>query len=549
MAFYLSPGVYTKETDLSTLVPRIATTTAGLVGYSKRGTTDTNLITSAQDFVAEYGEPEVGTYFHYTALAYLEQGTQLYCKRVINGALFGGMHVVQSGASGNNVAFDTGQSTAAFYNQSGLSDELFSIVAANQGAWGNSISCIIKNVQGAVSEVTEQYTFEIDVYWTDSDGNSSRVENWKVSRKTKLDGNGKQLYLESRINGYSKYIKVYDNTGLADTVVPKTNATAVSLAGGSDGSVATAAQIAGTASASSGWYALQNPDDVDVRVLLGGGFTSSHSASDIVTIQSAMKTVAEARKDCVAILDVPYSETADVDDTVTFRSTTQAFDSSYCALYSPWVKINDNYNDRVVDVPPSGYVGAQLAYNDYVKYPWFAAAGHNRGKVNSLSLSKVFTEGMRNTIHAQQINPLQVFRGRGVRIWGELTEQSKSSALSSLAVRRTLIIIEKSISVVLQDFVFEPNSELTRFRIEQICTEYLSTLSSQGAFQTEAGDDGFTVVCNTTNNTPAVIDAHELHVDIFVKPSRAAYYIQLQTIITTSGTSFNELVARGALFQ
>jgi len=95
---------------------------------------------------------------------------------------------------------------------------------------------------------------------------------------------------------------------------------------------------------------------------------------------------------------------------------------------------------------------------------------------------------------------------------------------------------------------FEPNDEITRFRITGILTEYLSLLSARGAFQTEAGDDGFAVICDTTNNTPSVIDRNELHVDVFVKPVRAAEYIQLQTIVTTTGTSFEELVSRGVLF-
>jgi phage tail sheath protein FI len=74
---------------------------------------------------------------------------------------------------------------------------------------------------------------------------------------------------------------------------------------------------------------------------------------------------------------------------------------------------------------------------------------------------------------------------------------------------------------------------------------YMDDLSSRGAFQTEAGDGGYSVICDETNNTPAVIDRNELHVDVFVKPSRAAEFIQLQTIITNSGVSFSELVARG----
>jgi phage tail sheath protein FI len=78
--------------------------------------------------------------------------------------------------------------------------------------------------------------------------------------------------------------------------------------------------------------------------------------------------------------------------------------------------------------------------------------------------------------------------------------------------------------------------------------EYLERLSSQGAFQTEGGDRGYHVVCDESNNTAAVIDDQVLAVDVFVKPVRAAEYIKLQTIITTTGASFEELIARGVNF-
>ena len=124
-------------------------------------------------------------------------------------------------------------------------------------------------------------------------------------------------------------------------------------------------------------------------------------------------------------------------------------------------------------------------------------------------------------------------------------EATKASALDRVNVRRLLITMEKAIAVALRSFIFEPNSENTRFRITAMIESYMDTLSSKGAFQTEAGDKGYSVVCDETNNTAATIDAAELHVDIFVKPSRAAEFIQLQVIVTDSGANFNELVARG----
>jgi phage tail sheath protein FI len=548
MGFYLSPGVVAIETDLSNIVPTVATTTSGIVGFSKKGPLVLTLVTNKQQFVELYGEPEPGNYFHYSALSFLDNGSNLYCLRVVNGALYGGVHVQDSTSGDDNVGIDLGQESPVFYDESDLADELFTILGKDPGLWNNSVSVIVKNVKTvSEEEVTEQYTFEIDVYFTDAEGTTAKVENWKVSRvANKLDGNGRQMYLETVVNEYSKYIVVADSTR-TETLLPKANATAVSMTGGSEGETPTASQIGGVEANETGWWAFGNEDNVDVRILIGGGFMSTHSISDLVVMQSAMRLVAESRRDCVALMDVPYTETDPVTDSVTFRTTTQNFNSSYCCLYTPWVRINDYYNDRIIDVPASGYVASQIAYNDYIGHPWTAPAGFTRGLVNALSLNKVFTKGERDTLFPQQINPLQVFRGYGTAIWGQRTLQRKQSALSDLNVRRMLIVIEKAISIFLRDFVFELNNDLTRLRIVGVVEQYLDQLAAQGAFQQEDGDIGYQVICDSRNNTPEVIDRNELHVDIFVKPVRVAYFIQLQTIITTTGASFEELISRGQL--
>lgn len=548
MAFYLSPGVFVQERDLSTIVPAVSTTIGALVGYSAKGSLVTTLVTNRQQFIEEYGEPVPGNYFHYTALAFLEHGRQLYCRRVINASLYPGVHVVKSASAESNEAFDVGQSSAVFYDSSALDDELFSIMAKDPGLWGNSLSVIVKNIKDdSESELTEKYTFEIDVYITDAEGTTSRVENWKVSRKTKINGYGRQLYLEDRINTYSAYIVVADNTSEADTVLPKANDTAVTFVGGTDGSTVTPSDIIGVEASKTGWYGFYNYDEIDVRILIGGGYVSSFSASQVAMIQTAMIAIAEFRKDCIAVLDVPYDEAAVPADTLTYRNTTLNANSSYAALYAPFVKINDAYNDKVLEVPPSGYAAAQMAYTDYVANTWWAPAGFNRGVLNVLSAQLVYTEGERNSLYPKGINPIQVFRGEGVVIWGQRTLQAKASALDRVNVRRLMIALEKALAISLRPFVFEPNNEITRFRIAGMVTEYMDRLSSQGAFQTELGDDGFAVICNDTNNTPSVIDNNELHVDVFIKPIRAAEFVRLQTIITTTGVSFEELISRGVL--
>jgi len=541
MGVYLSPGVYPIEKDISDVVPAVATSAAALVGYSAKGNTDDIvLITTGQQFIDEYGEPDptTGHYFHYTALAYLAKGSQLYCLRVHNGALYGGIYIMSSTSSEVNEALTVGQSVSTFVAASGLDDDIvFQILGANPGVWNDKLEVVIQNVKtGSESEATEQYTFEIVVYHQDDDGNWSQVEKWKVSRKNKLDGFGKQMYLEDKINGISKYIVVADSA-LADTVLPQAQAVALVFDGGYDGAAISSAQLI------LGWAEFINPDKVDVRILINGGETA-------VAVQTEMKVVAETRADCMCILDVPYENITSVASMVTWRDDTQNFNSSYCALYAPWVQIYDSFNDQLVDVPVSGYVAAQYAYNDYIGNPWDSPAGFDRGTLNVIALagSVVFTQGERDVLYQAQINPIQKFSGSGIVVWGDVTQQVKSSAFSHVNVRRLFIVLEKSMSISLRQFVFEGNTIETRTRVISMLEEYLDRLSSQGAFQTESGDRGYRVLCDTTNNTSVVIDANQLNVDVFIKPVRSINFIQLQTIATPTGASFEELISRGVMF-
>lgn len=541
MSIFLSPGVYSLEKDISNIITGVATASAALVGYSAKGDVENiKLITNTQQFIDEYGEPDpsTGHYFHYAALAFLEQGRVLNCLRVVNGALYGGVDIMKSDSEELNSAFSVGLSSRTFSAGSGLDNDIaFQVVGVNPGVWNNKIGITIADVKtGSDLVPTDQYTFVINVYSQDDDGNWSQVESWKVSRKSKLDGFGKQLYLEDRINGVSKYIWVLDSS-LADTVLPLEQSTRLEFESGSDGSDITSSELI------TGWDEFINPDRIDVRILINGGETA-------VAVQSKIKTVAETRADCFAILDVPWDSLASVEDTVTFRDTTQNFDSSYCGDFAGWCRIYDAYNDYLIDVPPSGYVAAQFAYNDSVGKPWTAPAGKTRGRLNVLGVygpsgKLVYTLGERDTLYSSEINPIQTFEGEGNLIYGQKTLQSKSSALSRINVRRSLIVIEKSLAISLRDFVFEPNDELTRFRVEALVDEYLGRLSAEGAFQTEGDDFGYSVVCDETNNPSSVIDSNEMRLDVFLKPSRAAEFIQLRTIVTSTGASFAELTAKG----
>ena len=110
-------------------------------------------------------------------------------------------------------------------------------------------------------------------------------------------------------------------------------------------------------------------------------------------------------------------------------------------------------------------------------------------------------------------------------------------------MRLMLIAIERPMGDALESFVHQLNTEFTRLQVTQVLTEFMNRI------QVEGGVYDFLVVCDDTNNTSAVINANELHVDVYVQPTRAAEFIQLQTVVTRTGASFSELVQTGGSFN
>ena len=98
------------------------------------------------------------------------------------------------------------------------------------------------------------------------------------------------------------------------------------------------------------------------------------------------------------------------------------------------------------------------------------------------------------------------------------------------------ITLEKTISNAAQFTLFEMNDEFTRSQFVSLVEPFLREVKGRrGIFD-------FLVVCDTTNNTPQVVDSNQFVGDIFIKPSRSINFIQLNFVATRTGTNFEEIV-------
>jgi phage tail sheath protein FI len=216
-----------------------------------------------------------------------------------------------------------------------------------------------------------------------------------------------------------------------------------------------------------------------------------------------------------------------------------ALDSSYGALYHPWVKIFDQFNGGQIFIPPSGHVSAVFSRTARVNETWFAPAGLNRGKLmTAIDLEVRHTRGERDLMYGfnNAVNPIVNIPQRGIYIWGQRTLQRKDSALDRVNVRMLLIELKKALAGprgLLNEYLFEPNDAATRRLVTSGIDSYMADVAAR------RGVTGWKTVCDETNNTAQRIDRNELWVSLMVKPTRAIEYILLNLAILRTDQSFS----------
>ena len=267
------------------------------------------------------------------------------------------------------------------------------------------------------------------------------------------------------------------------------------------------------------------------------------SAPGYVECIDEMLALSVNRKDTVfCVADAPMRLSADATSTQNWATNANNASengedglisaSSQAAVYYPH-GLSTNLDGTSVMVPASHMALRTIAFNDSVAFPWFAPAGFQRGVVNNATSTGYLnattgeftpvslSEGQRDSLYSNKINPIGNFPGRGIAVFGQKTLNSVSSALDRINVSRLVIYIREQLDDAVKPFLFEPNDEVTRANAKVVVDRLLAQLVQQrGLFD-------FVTVCDTTNNTAARIDRNELYIDIAVQPVKAVEFIYI----------------------
>lgn len=252
------------------------------------------------------------------------------------------------------------------------------------------------------------------------------------------------------------------------------------------------------------------------------------------------------QNEAFVIGDVPMN--LDPDTVVSSWSVSiQKQSSNNIAYYYPHVIVT-NLDGTNVLVPSSVAALTTYAYSDSVSQVWFAPAGTTRGLLTgvidigycsgTLGTANTFVQtylnlGQRNNLYKYftNINPIVFFPNRGILIWGQKTSANVASALDRVNVARLICYIKRALRENTLGFVFEPNDAITQASIKTVVDGFLSGIVVL------RGLTDYASICNSSNNTPTVVQQNELIVDVAIQPTIAAEFIYINITVESPGAS------------
>ena len=578
----ISPGVLTRENDLSQITQLPASVGLALVGPTVKGQPYVpTVVTSYSDYKNRFGGSFVSggaSYEFLTSIAaynYFQQGgTSILVTRVTSGSFTSATASCVASES-TYVSNNTASFTLETINVGTAMNNSGSILSNGALATGS-----LDNVKYEVTNVNlQQGTFTLLIRRGDDNTNSKVVLETYTNvsldpnqpnyisavigdRSTTVsydaDMGGYYLQVSGSYPNNSRYVKVksvlntpnyFNNVG-GVAIDPVTNfsysGSLPKVGSGSAGGAFTGATgndipyignslfeknsatlpqgipLTNYATASN---ILSNKDEYDYELLITPGIQHV----DHATVQTNFITNAENRGDHFYILDLT-AYNAPIGTPVTEASE---LDTNYAGGYWPWVQVLSPETGRNVFVPASTIMAGVYAFNDNVSAEWFAPAGLNRGGLGGvIQAERKLSPTNRDNLYAGKVNPIATFPNVGVTAFGQKTLQQKASALDRINVRRLLISLKRYIGNVAKTLIFEQNTTVTRNKFLSQVTPYLESV------QQRQGLYAFKVVMDDTNNTPDVIDRNQLVGQIYLQPTRTAEFILLDFNILPTGVEF-----------
>lgn len=304
------------------------------------------------------------------------------------------------------------------------------------------------------------------------------------------------------------------DTGRIIPPIDKAGVAAVSMAGGSNGSVSSisAGDFIGEDRGAGKRTGIQSFVDNDVvSIMAVPGITDPN-------VQLTLVAHCENLASRFAVLDIP-KDAKKVHDVTTHRDM---FDSDYAAMYHPWLEVYDPLDKKNIAIPPSGAMMGIYARSDNTRGVHKAPA--NEVVRACVGLDCQFNKGEQDILNPKGVNLIRSFPGQGIRVWGARTVSSNPS-WKYINVRRLFIFIEESIRANTSWAVFEPNDTALWVRVQRTISVFLTNLWRNGSLTGSSPEEAFFVNIGRDTMSQDDIDNGRLICVIGVAPVKPAEFV------------------------
>jgi hypothetical protein len=383
-----------------------------------------------------------------------------------------------------------------------------------------------KKEEGAAAPAEPAGTgFTVTVEQQSANGSWATKEVIKDVNLAELDADGgKKVAVAYPRNKGSEFVDLVipeGSTKLAD-LMPKTQEQALNI----DMKLLSAPKptdFQGNAVERTGLDGLEAIDDITMVAVPDLMSTAPGEALDktmVKAVQTAMIAHCEKMGDRVAVLDCPPDMLpTEVNE---WRMDTTGFDSSYAAMYYPWIEVSDPATNKPALIPPSGFVAGVWSRNDNTRGVHKAPA--NEVVRGATGLAYNVTSGEQAILNPNGVNCIRAFPGMGIRVWGART-LSSNPAWRYISIRRLFNYIEKSIERGTQWVVFEPNEPRLWGQVRRDVGAFLTMVWRDGALFGSSPTDAFYVKCDSETNPPESRDMGRLIIEIGVAPVKPAEFV------------------------
>lgn len=294
----------------------------------------------------------------------------------------------------------------------------------------------------------------------------------------------------------------------------------------------------------SDWYAylsgvrkFANPKAIDINVLATPGIDYVNNK---MLVEEVIDMVENERADTIYVVTTPDKPFGASDNESDMYSAEEAvwnledseIDSNYTCTYYPWVKYYDENNASYIYLPPTKDVVRNFAYTDNTAYPWFAAAGWNRGGIDGIRPKKSLKLREQDMLYDGRINFVNTFAQEGMKIWGDNNMQIRDSQMNKISKRRLLLRIRKLCSIACIGLLFDPNDNTTKQSFQSAIEPIMNDIMS---------NRGITNWKMEIDDSAEARDRLELPAKIYLKPTPNLEYITIDFIITPQGTDWDNV--------